>query len=93
MNIIVSIAALVVSALSAVVSTVWSLARKDSLRREDIDNILSRVTDRIEKLVDKIDKLTENSVRRDEFQNELHILREKVTKHIGNIDIHSGHAE
>ena len=93
MDSIISIVALIVSTLSAIISTVWVLAKNGSLKREDIDSILLGVTDRIEKLVDRIDKLTENSVKRDEFQKELLMLREKVTKHIGNIDIHVGHSE
>lgn len=90
---ILSIGAIIVSALSAVISTTWAVAQRSSLKREDVDKILEGVTARVNHLIDRIDKLTENCVKRDEFQKELLMLREKVTKHISNIDIHSGHVE
>lgn len=86
-NILASVA-IFISTLCAAVSATWVIAQKTGLKREEVTKIVEDVTSRIEKLIDKIDNLTATSVNRQEFQDEMHILREKVTKHIGNIDIH-----
>jgi hypothetical protein len=93
MDHILEIIAIVISLLTAAISTTWIVAMKTGLKREELTKIVDDVTARIEKLIDKIDQLTANSVSRQEFQKELITLREKITKHIGNVDIHVGHKE
>lgn len=91
MGTVISMLALFVSTISVAVSATWIIAQKTGLKREELTAIVDDVTSRIEKLIDKIDQLAIDSVKRQEFQDEMHILREKVTKHIGNMNIHVGH--
>jgi hypothetical protein len=79
------------STLFTAVAATWVIAQRTGLRREDLNKIVTDVTNRIDKLIEKIDKIAQDSVRRAEFQEEIHILRNKVTKHIENHDIHIGH--
>lgn len=81
------------STLFTAVAATWVIAQKTGLKREDLTSIVNDVTSRIEKLIDKIDQLAQESVKRAEFQEEIHILRNKVTKHIENHDIHVGRHE
>jgi hypothetical protein len=93
MESIASFIAIGLSTLFTAISATWVIAQKTGLKREDLTAIVNDVTSRIEKLIEKIDNLAQESVKRAEFQEEIHILRNKVTKHIENHDIHMSRHE
>lgn len=81
-------AALAFAVLSTAVSATWIMAQLNCLKRKDLDAVVSNLTTRIDALLDKLNIIATNSVTRAEFAEELHILRTKVTNHIGDHNIH-----
>lgn len=74
--------------LSATISATWLVAQTTCLKRKDLDAVVANLTTRMDALLDKLNIIATNSVTRAEFAEELHILRTKVTNHIGDHNIH-----
>jgi hypothetical protein len=91
MESIVGFISIGLSTLFTAIAATWVIAQKTGIRRADLNQIVTDVTNRMDKLIEKIDKIAQDSVKRAEFQEEIHILRNKVTKHIENHNIHVGH--
>lgn len=87
-ELLLSIAAIVVSLLGATATAAWNIAKKTSLSRTDLDAVVASLTARMDALLDKLNIIATNSVTRAEFSDELHILRKKITEHVSDHSIH-----
>lgn len=87
----------IVSILATLIIATWHIASIKSMSREDVykivDKLSSDFTGRLDRLIERLENLAVNSVPRSEFHEETLTLRKKITEHISNVNIHSGHGE
>lgn len=92
-ELVCSIAAVLVSIVSATAAGVWVVSQKHAISREDLDQILSPIVAKLDRLNEKLADFAANYVKRDEFNHTIDGLRHKVVNHISNVDIHLNNHE